>query len=232
MFCGNLFLLIVLLVASTVVVDAFFPPIFKKGFRKVWEHSEPSEITPEQINSPEIKRLQSRIAELEQNIENVKQQIVVDEQEFEKLDAEYGSEIARVKKEFARIKERSYEEATEAANKAKVDALKEVLPITDNYFRAKQLFEPAETDNEKLIMKTYDEVFSSFNSVIEGFGVKRVESLGQPFDYNMMEAIMTVPSTEYAKDIVCTEYQVGYAMGDKCIRPAMVVVSLGPGPSA
>ena len=41
---------------------------------------------------------------------------------------------------------------------------------------------------------------------------------------------MTVPSNEYAKDIVCTEYQVGYRMGDKCVRPSMVVVSLGPGP--
>ena len=58
----------------------------------------------------------------------------------------------------------------------------------------------------------------------------RVVSLGQPFDFNLMEAIMTVPSNEYAKDIVCTEYQVGYRMGDKCVRPSMVVVSLGPGP--
>ena len=41
---------------------------------------------------------------------------------------------------------------------------------------------------------------------------------------------MTQPSTEYAKDIVCMEYQVGYRLGDKSVRPAMVVVSLGPGP--
>jgi hypothetical protein len=35
------------------------------------------------------------------------------------------------------MKERSIEEAVDASNKAKTDALKEVLPITDNYFRAK-----------------------------------------------------------------------------------------------
>ena len=60
--------------------------------------------------------------------------------------------------------------------------------------------------------------------------MSKVESIGQPFDFNFMEAIMTSPSTEYKADIVCTEYQVGYKIGDKCIRPAMVVVSTGPGP--
>ena len=67
-----------------------------------------------------------------------------------------------------------------------------------------------------------------------------------------------LPSTEYKADIVCIEYQVGalvfpcvpsaalsrevvasltltlqvgYKMGEKCIRPAMVVVSTGPGPA-
>lgn len=68
--------------------------------------------------------------------------------------------------------------------------------------------------------------------MISDFGVTRVESVGKPFDFNFMEAIMTAPSTEYSPDIVCTEYQVGYKMGEKCIRPAMVVVSLGPGPTA
>ena len=39
---------------------------------------------------------------------------------------------------------------------------------------------------------------------------------------------MTSPSPDYPKDTVCTEYASGYKMGEKCIRPAMVVVSTGP----
>ena len=128
------------------------------------------------------------------------------------------------------MKERSYEEATASTNKAKVDAIKEVLPILDTYTRAKKVFEPLETDNEREIGATYDAVFESFNKVLEGFGLRKVECLGKPFDVNFMEAIMTAPSTEYAKDSVCTEYQAGHRMGDSCVRPAIVVVSLGPGP--
>ena len=86
------------------------------------------------------------------------------------------------------------------------------------------MFEPQETANEEAIMAAYDGVFDEFQKVLEQFGVTKVESLGQPFDFNTMEAIMTAPSTEYEKGVVCQEYQVGYMMGEKCIRPAMVVV--------
>lgn len=184
----------------------------------------------QELNSPSIAASLSKIEALKKSLEDVRGIIKKENEELSKLDAEYGSEIARIKKEFSRIKERSYEEATEISSAAKIAALKEVLPITDNFFRAKKVFEPLQTEGEGNIQKTYEEIFDAFSKVIEDFGVKRVESLGQPFDFNLMEAIMTLPSTEYAKDLVCTEYQVGYRMGDKCVRPAMVVVSLGPGP--
>lgn len=190
-----------------------------------------NEIENDDINSKEISRLIKKLEEVQQQINAVETEIKEEENQLEKLDQEYGSEISRIKKEFARMKERSFEEATEIANQAKVGALKEVLPITDNYFRAKSVFEPLQTDGEKLVAKTYDDVFSAFSKVIEDFGVTRVVSLGQTFDFNFMEAIMTQPSIDYPADIVCVEYQVGYKIGDKCIRPSMVVVSAGPGPS-
>lgn len=185
-----------------------------------------------EITSDEITKLRKKIENLNTVIASVREERTVEEAELAKLEAEFGDEITRIKKEFARIKERSVEEAVEISNKAKIDALKEVLPITDNYYRAKSVYEPITADGELKIMSTYDEIFVDFMKVIEGFGVSTVTSLGQKYDYNFMEAIMTSPSTEYANDIVCKEYQVGYKMGEKCVRPAMVVVSTGPGPSA
>jgi molecular chaperone GrpE len=185
-----------------------------------------------EITSDEIIKLRKKIENLNTVIASVREERTVEEAELAKLEAEFGDEITRIKKEFARIKERSVEEAVEISNKAKIDALKEVLPITDNYYRAKSVYEPITAEGELKIMSTYDEIFVDFMKVIEGFGVSTVTSLGQKYDYNFMEAIMTSPSTEYANDIVCKEYQVGYKMGEKCVRPAMVVVSTGPGPSA
>ena len=184
----------------------------------------------EEIQSREITRLERKIEELRKSIADTVESRKLVEQEYKALDEEYGDEISRVKKEFARMRERSIEEATDLINSARANALKEILPMTDNYSRAKGLYNPITSDNEEKILAAYDEVFRQFNRVIEGFGLERVESIGKPFDYRFMEAIMTAPSTEYAKDIVCMEYQVGFKMGDKSVRPAMVVVSTGPGP--
>jgi len=184
-----------------------------------------------ELESDEISKLRKKIEDISVITNGIRDERKIEEVELNKLEEEFGSEITRIKKEFSRIKERSIEEATDISNKAKSDALKEVLPIADNYGRAKSVYEPVSTDGEKAIMDTYDQIFVDFTEVIKGFGVSIVPCLGQNYDYNFMEAIMTAPSTEYAKDIVSKEYQVGYRMGDKCIRPAMVVVSTGPGPS-
>ena len=86
------------------------------------------------------------------------------------------------------------------------------------------------SEGESAILQVYKNIFSQFDSVLADFGAEKVVSVGQLFDFNLMEAIMVTPSTEYAKDIVCMEYQIGYKLGDRCIRPAMVTVSAGPGP--
>jgi molecular chaperone GrpE len=184
----------------------------------------------ESVSSPEIDKLSAKINELKASIAVVKSDIDAEQKTLKQLDDEYGAEITRVRKEFSRMKERSYEESTTISNKAKVDAVKEILPLGDNYQRARKVFQPLNSVEESQIAEEYDRLFESFNKVLEEFGVTKVSSLGEPFDVNFMEAIMTAPSTEYPQDVVCTEYQVGYRMGDMCVRPAMVVVSLGPGP--
>ena len=158
------------------------------------------------ITSPEIERLNKKLETLSSTLTNLKDERKVVDEELAKLDNEYGSEITRIKKEFSRMKERSYEETRDLANKAKIDALKEVLPITDNYFRAKQVFHPIQTDSEQNIQNIYDDIFSQFSKVISDFGVERVESVGKPFDFNFMEAIMTSPSTDYVSNFLVSSF--------------------------
>lgn len=188
------------------------------------------ETESEEITSRDITKMEKKIEELQATIQSVIEQRQQVGEEYDKLDAEYGSEIDRVKKEFSRMKERAVEEAVDATNAARASALKEILPISDNYARAKSLYDPLSNEKEQKIIEIYDGIFTSFQKVIEDFGLQRVESIGKPFDYKFMEAIMTAPSTEYGPDIVTMEYQVGWKMEEKSIRPAMVVVSTGPGP--
>eukprot|EP00607_Mallomonas_marina_P009582 CAMPEP_0182417480 /NCGR_PEP_ID=MMETSP1167-20130531/1968_1 /TAXON_ID=2988 /ORGANISM="Mallomonas Sp, Strain CCMP3275" /LENGTH=199 /DNA_ID=CAMNT_0024591095 /DNA_START=171 /DNA_END=770 /DNA_ORIENTATION=+ len=195
------------------------------------EESTDYDIPVEELESPEINRLKKQIQELKSTIEEIRVQRADDEKMIAQLDKEYGDEIARIKKEFNRMKERAREEIQQVSNNAKVDAIKDILTVPDNYFRAKAVFDPmANSEHEKFIMSTYEDIFNSLQMVLEEFGLTKIDSLGQPFDFRFMEAIMTEPSTEYAKDLVTKEFQVGYRMGEQSIRPSMVVVSTGPGP--
>lgn len=139
--------------------------------------------------SPTITKLENKLSLLSQTLSSLREERALLDTELQTLDQEYGSEITRIKKEFSRMKERFYEESRDINDKSKVDALKEVLPITDNYYRARQLFTqtPIESEGETNILATYDDIFKSFSNVIEGFGVTRIDSVGQKFDFNFME---------------------------------------------
>ena len=191
----------VIFIALICVVKGFLPRSSHKIFNKhicllcapiTEDHGSAIENNQEEVEittSPTIVKLENKLSLLSQTLSSLREEKALLETELNTLDNEYGSEITRIKKEFSRMKERFYEESRDINDKSKVDALKEVLPITDNYYRARQLFTqtPIESEGETKILATYDDIFQSFSKVIEGFGVTRIEALGQPFDFNFHE---------------------------------------------
>ena len=133
---------VTLILTALISANAFVPSRARRFASKsvtirMSDEESPAEAAaqPTEVTSPEIISLRKKIANTNALIAQVKEDRKKEEEDLAKLDAEFGGEIARIKKEFARIKERAVEEAAEASYKAKADALKEVLPITDNYFR-------------------------------------------------------------------------------------------------
>lgn len=182
--------------------------------------------------TPAVARLRESIDAVYNDIAKVQEQIEKERKHLKDAEEKYGPEIQRLKEEFAELRARTFAESESASQKAVCDALKEVLPVTDNFLRLKNLYNPLQTDNEQKIFSEYSSICDEFTKIIEGFGVTPVQSLGKPFDYNFMEAILSTESMEYPPDHVCVEYQIGYKMGDRCVRPSIVVVSSGPGPQS
>jgi len=187
-------------------------------------NSDQSTNSGEVQESSEIRRLRTKLQDVYNEIAQLQEQNESEKDKLKKLDEEFGSEIARIKSEFARMKERAVQESENLVNMAIAEALKDLLPLADNYFRAKKAYEPFQTENEKRIFESYATVFKDFNEIVQGYGLTKMETVGQKFDPNYMEAVAAVPS-EYPIDTVCAEYQIGYKMGDKLIRPAVVAVS-------
>ena len=67
--------------------------------------------------------------------------------------------------------------------------------------------------------------WTELQSVIEKHGIKRVEPLGEKFDYNLHQAMFEIPTNDQPSGVVLEVVQHGYVLHDRLLRPAMVGVS-------
>lgn len=143
--------------------------------------------------------------------------------------ARMRDQLLRTAADFDNFRKRSRRDQEDAQRRGKESVVKEILPVFDNLERAVQHADQA-TDvaalSEGLRM-----VIKQWTSTLERMGVRRVESIGKPFDPLVHEAIQHAESAEHPAGVVTAEVQPGYSVGDHLIRAALVVVSKGPGPA-
>ena len=134
--------------------------------------------------------------------------------------------FVRLYAEFENYKKRSAREMQEYRKYANETLIREILPIIDNLERAIQSSGPASQD-AGCIVQGVDMTLREILRVMEKFHVHPIKSIGEPFDPNFHEAVGKEPSDEYGEGKVVKEYQRGYMLHDRLVRPAMVVVSAG-----
>jgi len=131
--------------------------------------------------------------------------------------------LLRLAAEFENYKKRVQREKANALKYAEENIVKELLPFLDNLERAIEQGS-TEVDNQGLlegVVMTRDGLLAT----LQKFGLRPVESLGKPFDPHLHEAISLEGSDELPPNHVLQEYQKGYMLKDRLIRPAKVIVS-------
>lgn len=146
--------------------------------------------------------------------------------------AEWRDRMLRVAADFDNWKKRSRKDLADGEMRAKESVLRDFLEIADNLERATAHLGEGKEGDAKSIRDGVDSVLRQFRSKLERYQVKVIESLGQPFDPRFHEAISQAPSAEAKPGSVLHELQRGYLIGDKLLRPAMVVVAAAPPQSA
>lgn len=162
--------------------------------------------------------------------------------ETETAEPDAAEELARVKDqlmrlaaEFENYKKRMKNEQDKLAKYAGESILRDLLPTVDNLERALETANNqagAQGDAEsrlKGLLEGVELTRKSLMATLERFGVTPVESLGHPFNPNEQEAMSMEASTEAPANQVIREFARGYRFKDRMLRPAMVVVSSGPG---
>lgn len=142
-------------------------------------------------------------------------------QVLEELKADFDNRYKRLQADFENFKRRTNQEKEQLAGFVKGDVLKDLLPVLDNFERAVQA--PAEGD-AKVFLDGFIMIHQNLMAMLSKHGLAPIEAVGQPFDPNLHQAIMRVPSEEFESDTVCEVLQTGYTVDGRCIRPAMVKV--------
>lgn len=150
---------------------------------------------------------------------------VAEESEMEKLQsevAEWKDKYVRQAAEFDNFKRRNARERVELMQTAGREVITDLLDALDDSERAQQQME--KTDDLAQIKEGIGLVFSKLRNTLSSKGLKPMETVGQPFNPDLHEAVTELAAGDEMVGKVVAEVQKGYYLNDKIIRFAKVVV--------
>ncbi|MGE7905424.1 nucleotide exchange factor GrpE [Peribacillus sp. NPDC094092] len=164
---------------------------------------ENQEETP--VEKDELQLAQEKIAELEAKIEEM-------DNRYLRLQADFDNSRRRAKLDM------------EAAQKYRVQSIaSDLVEALDNFERATKI----EADNEqtKSLLSGMEMVYKAITDALNKEGIEPISSVGEEFDPRLHQAVMQVQDENFGSNIVVEEFQKGYILKDRVIRPAMVKVN-------
>lgn len=129
----------------------------------------------------------------------------------------------RLAAEFENYKRRVQRDQRDTLRFANEKLLRDMLPTLDNLERAIQ--SGRNQDNVDGILKGIDLTYKHFIETLQKIGVTQVSSVGEIFDPAKHQAVGHVESSSVPENAIVEEYQKGYFLHDRILRPAMVTVA-------
>jgi molecular chaperone GrpE len=135
-------------------------------------------------------------------------------------------QLLRIAADFDNFRKRSRKEVEEVRRRAIEDTLREVLPIVDNLERAAEAMSNA--TEVAAVADGVHMVLRGFEDIANRLGLKRVPGVGNQFDPTCHDAMQQEETDEHAPGTIVSEIVPGYYLGERLLRPAMVVVAKPP----
>jgi len=181
------------------------------------------EISLEEMEE-KIEKKDEKMTELEDKLKKLKEQ----NKELKKDVENYKDKLNRVMADFDNFRKRMNKEKSNIIKNANEQLIVDILPILDNLELAVNNVD-VEDDNSPAnkIIEGVNLVIKQFKKVLKDNGVKTIKAVGGAFDPNFHDALQMVETEEDhdEEELVVEEFQKGYMLKDKVIRPAKVKVS-------
>lgn len=191
------------------------------------------------------KEKQEKAENVEETLENVENEATCNEQEQEQEQeqeeqnveptpeeriAALEAELAKEKKEymflmaeFDNFRKRTLKDKAEIIKNGAENAMRNILPIIDDFDRALQA--TATSEDVDAVREGVELIYNKFIKYLESNGVKEMTTTGEAFDADIHEAVTTFPApSEELKGKIIDTVQKGYSINDKVLRHAKVVV--------
>lgn len=165
-----------------------------------------------------IGELQERVSELERQ----RDQLVEERDEFEEERDEFQERMLRAAADLDNYRKRAEREKDELRKYGAKNLVDDLLQTIDNLERA---LEHAESSDESNIIEGVEMVLRQIHSTLNKHGIEQFDSEGEQFDPEHHEAIQQVETDDHESGEIIEEFQKGYTIHDRLLRPAMVSVA-------
>ena len=146
---------------------------------------------------------------------------------------EYHDLLLRTRAEFDNFRKRIQRETAQTAKLASESLLSQLLPVADNFERALVIAVAHENDEQtSKDMKSFIQgvrlTHKQLLDVMSRSGLERIDTAGAVFDPRFHEAMAVVETADMADGAIVDEFQAGYRLGDRIVRPAAVRIARAP----
>ena len=184
-----------------------------------------TKVNGEDVIKEDIKETEETVEEKEETAEeagkNTEEKAEVAEEKKEEAAAEEDGDAKylRLMADFQNYKKRVEKEKKDLYSYANEKLATDLLEVVDNFERALSHEDSGDGFKEGMEM-----IFKQLNGVLEKHGLAEIPALGEDFDPNFHNAVMTEETDKYESGKVSGVLQKGYTLNGKVIRPSMVKV--------
>ncbi len=203
------------------------------GSKPIEEESVIKDVDPPTISEEETQPINQdkKDSVLSEDVSEKTSKPLDNEARLEQLEKEHEtlrSQYMRIAADFDNFRKRQTRDNDDLKLQLTCSTLSEILPVVDNFERARQQLDP-QGEEAQALHRSYQGLYKQLVDVLKQLGVAPMRVVGQAFDPTLHEAVLREPSDEKNEDIILEELQRGYHLNGRVLRHALVKVSMGPG---
>lgn len=145
---------------------------------------------------------------------------------LEKEKDEVFGKLQRISADYANFQKRVPKQITDTIAYEKEKIIKTLLPALDNFEHTLQNAQSAE--NVDVLVKGIQIIYDQMFDILKSHGIEQIKALGENFDPALHQAMMQKAEPQQENNIVLEEFQKGYKLNGRVIRPSKVVVNKLP----